>query len=155
MYLSLPFLLVSMATPTSPAAFLRCKCVATSLNQRALNFRKGEKITINRLKTQSISALSDGLKTYLNKKDGFTPEFEEGVSYILQTYTLSYAFDQMHLFVGSGTLKFKTVPLEITEEAENQAKHALCPSSPVMSGEEEDIFTKGGYLSLQEVRSGK
>ncbi|XP_077089886.1 uncharacterized protein LOC143741412 [Siphateles boraxobius] len=55
----------------------------------------------------------------------------------------------MYLFVGPGTLKFKTVPLDITEEAGIQAKHALCPSSALMSGEEEDIFSQGGYLSLQ------
>jgi len=37
--------------------------------------------------------------------------FEEGVSYILQKYTLSNCIGQMYLFVGPGTLKFKTVQL--------------------------------------------
>ncbi|XP_051980580.1 uncharacterized protein LOC127641695 [Xyrauchen texanus] len=55
----------------------------------------------------------------------------------------------MYLFVGPGTLKFKTVPLDVTEEAERAAREALCPPSPIMSGEEVDIFSKGGYLSLQ------
>ncbi|CAM4609355.1 unnamed protein product [Leuciscus chuanchicus] len=66
-----------------------------------------------------------------------------------QKYTLSKTYGQTYLFVGPGTLKFKTVPQDITEEAENAAKHALCPSSPMTSGEEDDIFSKGGYLSLQ------
>ncbi|CAM4570275.1 unnamed protein product [Leuciscus chuanchicus] len=64
-------------------------------------------------------------------------------------FSASISMLQMCLFVGPGTLKFKTVQQDITEEAENQAYHALCPSSPMMSGEEEDIFSKGGYLSLQ------
>ncbi|XP_051993780.1 uncharacterized protein LOC127651800 [Xyrauchen texanus] len=137
-----------MSTP-SPTAFLTCKCVATKLSQRAQSFTKGRKIDIGRFKTQCLSALSDGSKTYLNKKDGFTREFEEGVSYVLQKHTISNAYGQIHLFVGPGTLKFKMVPMEITEEAMMQAKHALCPASPLMSGEEQDIFSQGGYLSLQ------
>jgi len=75
--------------------------------------------------------------------------FEEGVSYILQKYTLSNCIGQMYLFVGPGTLKFKTVQQDISAEAQIEAKHALCPPSSVMSGEEEDIFAKGGYLTLQ------
>lgn len=139
-----------MATPTSPPAFLRCKCVATRLSQRALTYSmQGRKIEISKLKTESISALTDGTTVYLNKTNGFTPEFEEGVSYVLQKYTLSNAFGQMYLFVGTGTLKFKTVPQTVTEEAETSARQALCPTSQLMNGEEEDIFAKGGYLSLQ------
>lgn len=139
-----------MATPTFLPEFLRCKCVATRLRQRALTYSmKGRKIEISKLKTESISALTDGITVYLNKKDGFTPEFEEGVSYVLQKYALSNAFGQIYLFVGAGTLKFKTVPQTVTEEAETSARQALCPTSQVMSGEEEDIFAKEGYLSLQ------
>ncbi|XP_067284066.1 uncharacterized protein [Pseudorasbora parva] len=55
----------------------------------------------------------------------------------------------MYLYVDPGTIKFKTLPQEITELAEEAAKHALCPPSPLLSGEEVDIFSKGGYLSLQ------
>jgi len=68
MYLSLPFLLFSMAT--SPK-FLRCKCVATRVNQKALSYTKGKKSDIARFKTESLSAVSDGFKCYINKKDGF------------------------------------------------------------------------------------
>ncbi|XDV25225.1 hypothetical protein PO909_029178 [Leuciscus waleckii] len=138
-----------MQTPSSLPAFLHCKCIATRTNQRALSYTRGEKIAIAKIKTESVSALSDGVNSLINKKDGFTSEFEEGVSYVLQKYTLSKTYGQTYLFVGPGTLKFKTVPQDITEEAENAAKHALCPSSPMTSGEEDDIFSKGGYLSLQ------
>ncbi|KAL0149721.1 hypothetical protein M9458_055004, partial [Cirrhinus mrigala] len=139
-----------MATPTSPPAFLRCKCVGTRLNSRALTYTmKGKKIDVDKVKTEMVSALSDGAIVYLNKKEGFTPEFEEGVSYILQNYTLSNTYGQMYLFVGPGTLKFKTVPQEISEEAQNAARAALCPPSPSVTGEEADIFSRGGYLSLQ------
>jgi len=65
MYLSLPFLIFSMAT--SPK-FLRCKCVATRVN---LSYTKGKKSDIARFKTESLSAVSDGFKCYINKKDGF------------------------------------------------------------------------------------
>ncbi|RXN13613.1 putative C-mannosyltransferase DPY19L3 isoform X1 [Labeo rohita] len=96
-----------------------------------------------------VSALSDGTTVYLNKKEGFTPEFEEGVSYILQNYTLSNTYGQIYLFIGPGTLKFKTVPQELSEEAQNAARAALCPPSPSVTGVEADIFSRGGYLSLQ------
>jgi len=141
-----------MATPTqtpSPSPFLRCKCIATKINHRTLSYKKGPKIEIARFKTECLSALTDGSQTYLNKKEGFTPEFEEGVSYVLQKYTLSNTYGQIYLFVGPGTLKFKTVPMDIPEEASDQAKLALCPASPMVSGEEEDIYSRGGYLSLK------
>ncbi len=139
-----------MAAPTSPPVFLRCKCVDIRLNRRALTYTmKGKKIEVAKVKTEMISALSDGTTVYLNKKEGLTPEFEEGVSYILQNYTLSNTYGQMYLFVGPGTLKFKTVPQDISGEAQNAAKEALCPSSASVTGEEQDIFSRGGYLSLQ------
>lgn len=98
----------------------------TQLSQQALTYlMKGRKIEISKLKTETISALTDGVTVYLNKKDGFIPEFEEGVSYGLQKYTLLNTFGQMYLFVGSGKLTFKTVPQDVTEET--SAKHALCP----------------------------
>ncbi len=55
----------------------------------------------------------------------------------------------MYLFVGPGKLKFKTMPQDISGEAHNAAKEALCPSSASVTGEEQDIFSRGGYLSLQ------
>lgn len=139
-----------MASPTSPPAFLRCKCVDTRLNRRALTYcTKGKKIEVAKVKTEMVCALTDGTTVYLNKKDGLTPEFEDGVSYILQNYTLSNTYGQMYLFVGPGMMKFKTVAQDISEEAQKAAKEALCPPSPSMSGEEGDIFSRGGYLSLQ------
>ncbi len=112
-----------MAAPTSPPVFLRCKCVGIRLNRRALTYNtKGKKIEVAKVRTEMVSALSDGTTVYLNKKKGLTPEFEEGVSYILQNYTLSNTYGQMYLFVGPGTLKFKTVPQDISGEAHNAAK---------------------------------
>lgn len=98
MYLSLCFLFFRMETPSSLPAFLRCKCVAARLRQRAPTYSmKGRKKEISKLKTESLSALTDGITVYLNKKDGFTPEFEIGVGYVLQKYALSNTFGQMYL----------------------------------------------------------
>ncbi len=58
-----------MAAPTSPPVFLRCKCVDIRLNRRALTYTmKGKKIEVAKVKTEIISALSDGTTVYLNKK---------------------------------------------------------------------------------------
>lgn len=53
------------------------------------------------------------------------------------------------MFANQATIKFKTTPLAITEEAKKAAKEALCPPSPLKTGED-DIFDNGSYLSLQE-----
>ncbi len=86
-------------------------------------------------------------------KKGLTPEFEEGVSYILQNYTLSNTYGQMYLFVGPGTLKFKTVPQDISGEAHNAAKEALCPSSASVTGEENRTYFQGEATSASKGRS--
>lgn len=53
------------------------------------------------------------------------------------------------MFANQATIKFKTTPLAITEEAKKAAKEALCPPSPLKTGEEGDIFNNRSYLSLQ------
>jgi len=51
--------------------------------------------------------------------------------------------------VGPGTLKFKTVPMDIPEEAGDQAKHALCPASAVTK---KRTFTHGVETSASRGR---
>ncbi|CAM4569835.1 unnamed protein product [Leuciscus chuanchicus] len=48
-----------------------------------------------------------------------------------------------------GSTKFRAAPLEISEEQEKAAKEALCPPSLHVTGEEEDIFSRGDFLSLR------
>jgi len=90
MYLPLPFL------QHGDSPFLCCKCIANKINQGVLSFIKGQKIEIARFKTDCLSALTDGLQTFIIKKDGFTPEFEEGVSSVLQKHTLPNTYGQMY-----------------------------------------------------------
>lgn len=67
---------LTMASPTSPSAFLRCKCVDTRLNRRALLYER-EKIEVAKAKTEMVCALTDGTTVYL-KKMGSPPNLRMG-----------------------------------------------------------------------------
>lgn len=42
-----------------------------------------------------------------------------------------------------------TAPFELPKEAEKRAKDLLSPPTVLMTGEEDDLFTRGGYISLK------
>ncbi|RXN38243.1 putative C-mannosyltransferase DPY19L3 isoform X1 [Labeo rohita] len=139
-----------MTTPYSRPAPLRIRCVATCRSQKALTFvTHRNKIHVGTYKVTMSCALTDGETVYLSVINGSDPEFEEGQSYVVKNFTLSHKYGRPCLFVNRATIKFKTTPLAVTEEAIRTAKEALCPLSPYKTGEEEDIFTHRGYLSLQ------
>ncbi len=139
-----------MAHPYSTPQKLTLKCVRTRLLEKACSFvRRGFKIEISTQHTSTICALTDGNRAILHKKNGSYPEFEEGASYILKNCTLSDRHGRLYLLVGRSTLKFRTGPLNISEEAERAAVDAIHPPSYSVTGEEEDLFSRSGYLSLQ------
>ncbi len=139
-----------MAHPYTTPQKLTLKCVRTRLIEKAGSFvRRGFKIAISTQHTSTICALTDGNRAILHKKNGSYPEFEEGASYILKNCTLSDRHGRLYLLVGRSTLKFRTGPLNISEEAERAAVDAIHPPSYSATGEEEDLFSRSGYLSLQ------
>ncbi len=139
-----------MTTPYSRPAPLRIRCVATCRSKKALTFvRENNKIYVGTYKFTTLCALTDGETVYLSVRNGSDPEFEEGQSYVVKNFTLSQKYGRPCLFVNQATIKFKTTPLAITEEAKRAAKEALCPPSPLKTGDEDDIFSNRSYLSLQ------
>ncbi|XP_026053168.1 uncharacterized protein LOC113094469 isoform X2 [Carassius auratus] len=138
-----------MAHPYSTPQKLALKCIQTRLIQKAGSFvRRGFKITIDTQHTSTVCALTDGSRAIYHKKNGSYPEFEEGASYILKNCTLSDRHGRLCLLVGRSTLKFRTAPLKISEEAERAAVELIHPPSYSATGEEEDLFSRSGYLSL-------
>lgn len=139
-----------MAHPYSTPLKLTFKCVQTRTNKKAASFvSKGSTIEISNFNTFTVCALTDGSRAILHKKNGPTPEFEAGDFYILKNCTLSNKHGQDYLLLGRTSMKFRTAPLVVTEEAEKAALDALCPPSPFATGEEEDLFVRSGYLSLR------
>ncbi|CAM4570267.1 unnamed protein product [Leuciscus chuanchicus] len=139
-----------MATPYSQQAPLKVKCVGSRRSQKALNFTSNNNIIdVGQYKVTTLSALTDGQTWYTSIKNGSDPEFEEGGSYIIKNYTLSKQYGRQCIFLNRSSRKFKTSPLAITEEAERAAKEVLCPPSPFVTGEEQEVFSSTGYLSLQ------
>ncbi len=139
-----------MAHPYTTPQKLTLKCVRTGLIEKAGSFvRRGFKIAISTQHTSTVCALTDGSRTILHKKNSSYPEFEEGASYILKNCTLSDRHGRLYLLVGRSTIKFRTGPLNISEEAERSAVDAIHPPSHSATGEEEDLFSRSGYLSLQ------
>ncbi|XP_017208180.3 uncharacterized protein [Danio rerio] len=143
-------ILLRMATPYSRPPPLHITCVKVHSSQKAVTFIKHEnKIIVDTYKVTSLCALTDGDAVYLSIKNGSDPEFEEGHSYIVKNVTISNKYGRRCLFVNKGTIKFRTAPLAISEEAKRAAREALCPPSRPITGEEEDIFSETGYLSLR------
>ncbi len=106
-------------------------------------------INIASFKTTSISALTNGERALIAPVDGNTPQFEPGVAYIIKDYTLSTKFGRECIFLGPRSKKCKTAPFELPKEAEKRAKDLLNPPTVLMTGEEEDLFTRGGYIFLK------
>ncbi len=138
-----------MTTPYSRPAPLCIRCVATCRSKKALTFvRENNKIHVGTYKFTTLCALTDGETVYLSIRNGSDPEFEEGQSYVVKNFTLSQKYGRL-CFFNQAKIKFKTTPLAITEEAKRAAKEALCPPSPLKTGDEDDIFSNRSYLSLQ------
>ncbi|XP_055047526.2 uncharacterized protein [Misgurnus anguillicaudatus] len=138
-----------MSHPYATPGRLTLKCVKTHVYHKASSFSyQNSKIEISSYKTSAACALTDGSRAILHKKNGPDPEFEEGASYILRKSIISKRYGRLYLLLER-KYKFRTAPINIPEEAERAAKDALCPPSALVTGEEEDIFSKNGYLSLQ------
>jgi len=139
-----------MATPYSQQTPLRLKCVGNRRSKKALTFVSYDNvIDVGAYKVTTLSVLTDGQTCYVTIKNGSDPEFEEGGSYVLKNFTLSKRYGRPCIFVNRATRKFKTSPLAITEVAEKAAMDVLCPPSPCVTGEEQQIFTRPGYLTLR------
>ncbi|XP_042588010.1 uncharacterized protein LOC109058131 [Cyprinus carpio] len=139
-----------MATPYTRPSRITCKCIQTRLVNKAETFiYTKSKIEPATYRTTSVCALTDNANTYLHKRSGPDPEFEEGASYILKNVTVSTRDGQAHLLVGPATQKFRTAPLVVTEDAVKAAQDALCPPSTPMSGNEDNVYSTHGYITLQ------
>jgi len=137
-----------MATPYSQQAPLRLKCVGNRRSQKAFTFVSNDNvIDVGAYKVTTQSVLTDG--QYVTIKNGSDPEFEEDGSYVVKNFTLSKKYGRQCIFVNRATRTFKTSQLAISEEAERAAMDVPCPPSPCVTGEEQEIFTLPGYLSLQ------
>ncbi len=138
------------SSPYNRPAPTRLFCVANRTNRRAKTYEVSKnKINIASFKTTSISALTNGERALIAPVDGNTPQFEPGVAYIVKKYTLSTKFGRECIFWGPGSKKCKTAPFELPKEAEKRAKDLLNPPTVLMTGEEEDLFTRGGHISLK------
>ncbi|KAK2915714.1 hypothetical protein Q8A67_000088 [Cirrhinus molitorella] len=138
-----------MASPYSRPSPIRVKCVANRKNTKPLNF-----MFINgeiRSGTQEVtyhSALSTGEKVYITQSSSDRPSFEEGVTYYVKNFTMSARYGQER-FMGPNTPTFKSAPLPLTREAEKMAKDALTPPSVSVTGDELDLFSRGGYITVE------
>ncbi|XP_051986853.1 uncharacterized protein LOC127646911 [Xyrauchen texanus] len=128
---------------------MRCVCVANRTVRRGTSFvQEGAEVKITAFKMTTTSALSTGIKFYLAPKSGEEAGFEENATYVIKNYTLSFKFGHECIFVGPSSSIFKTAPIPLAEEARARAQEALCPPSCWTSGEDSDVFTKGGYVTL-------
>ncbi len=82
---------------------------------------------------------------YITQSSTDRAAFEEGVTYYIKNYNVSSRYGQERLFMGPNTATYKSTPL--TLDAEKMAKDALIP--PSVSVTEQDLFSRGGYLSLK------
>jgi len=140
----------SGSSPYSRPASTRITCVDNRTNHRAKTYEVSSgKIKIATFKTTTISALSDGVKAYLAPVDGDNPVFATGRAYIIKNYTLSQKFGRESIFLNPNSRKFLTASFELPEEAEKSARYLLNPPTVLMSGEELDLFTRGGFISLK------
>ncbi|XP_073729893.1 uncharacterized protein [Misgurnus anguillicaudatus] len=135
-------------SPYSRPASTQIFCVENRTNRRAKTYEVSENIRIASYKTTTISALSTGMRAFIAPVDGDSPVFETGRAYIIKNYTLSQKFGRECIFLNPNSKKFQTAPFELPEAAERSARHLINPPTVLMSGEEEDLFTRGGYISL-------
>ncbi|XP_050957618.1 uncharacterized protein LOC127158581 [Labeo rohita] len=129
---SFMFFLIRMASPYSRPSPIRVKCVLNRRNAKTLNFKlvNGE-IRPGNQEVTYLSALSTG------------------VTYYIKNYTVSSRYGQQRLFMGPNTTTYKTAPLTLTFDAEKMAKDALIPPSVSVTGDEQDLFSRGCYLTLE------
>lgn len=86
---------------------------------------------------------------YITQSSTDRAAFEEGVTYYIKNYNVSSRYGQERLFMGPNTTTYKSAPLTLTLDAEKMAKDALIPPSVSVTGDEQDLFSRGGYLSLK------
>ncbi|XP_039550091.1 uncharacterized protein LOC120494826 [Pimephales promelas] len=140
----------SASSPYSRPAPTRITCVDNRTNRRAKIYEVSNgKIKIASFKTTTISALSDGVRAFIAPVDGDSPLFETRKAYIIKNYTLSQKFGRECIFLNPNSRKFQTASFELPEEAERSARYLLNPPTVLMSGEEHDLFTRGGFISLK------
>ncbi|RXN15291.1 putative C-mannosyltransferase DPY19L3 isoform X1 [Labeo rohita] len=136
--------------PYSRPAPTRITCVDNRTNRRAKSYEVSKnEIKIASYKTTTISALSDGVRAFIAPVDGEIALFETGRAYIIKNYTLSHKFGRECIFLNPNSKKFQTASFELPEEAERSAKYLLNPPTALLSGEEQDLFTRGGFISLK------
>nr|XP_055069999.1 uncharacterized protein LOC129450968 [Misgurnus anguillicaudatus] len=147
-YFLLPSRMSAENSPYSRPASTRIFCVDNRTNRRAKTYEVSENIRIASYKTTTISALSTGMRAFIAPVDGDSPVFKTGRAYIIRNYNLSQKFGRECIFLNPKSKKFQTAPFELPEAAEGSARHLINPPTVLMSGEEEDLFTRGGYISL-------
>lgn len=89
------------------------------------------------------------MRAFIAPVEGESPLFETGRVYIIKNYTLSHKFGRECIFLNPNSKKFQTASFELPEEAERSAKYLLNPPTALMSGEEQDLFSRGGFISLK------
>ncbi|XP_065116079.2 uncharacterized protein [Paramisgurnus dabryanus] len=140
----------AQSTPYRRPPPMTCKCVVTSTSSRAASYEmEGERIKIATIKTKTISVLTDGHSSFLAPTDGVIPLLEEGETYVIKGHSTSIKYGRKCLFIGPNTKKYLAPPLDLTDEAEQKARDTLTFPSTMMTGEEEDLFTRGGYITIK------
>ncbi|ROL55390.1 hypothetical protein DPX16_1019 [Anabarilius grahami] len=138
------------SSPYSRPTPTKLICVDNRTNHRAKTYEVSkDKIEIGSFKTTTISALTNGDRAFIAPVDGDTPLFEKGEAYIIKNHTLSLKFGRECIFLGPGAKKFKTAPFTLPVAAEKRAKDLLSPPTALMTGKEDDLFTRGGFISLK------
>ncbi|KAI2643007.1 Protein translocase subunit SecA [Labeo rohita] len=128
-----------MASPYSRPSPIRVKCVLNRRNAKTLNFKlENGEIRPGNQEVTYLSALSTGGQVYVTQSSSDSAAFEEGVTY-----------GQERLFMGPNKTTYKTAPLTLTFDAEKMAKDALIPPSVSVTGDERDLFSRGGFSTLE------
>lgn len=89
------------------------------------------------------------MRAFIAPVDGEIPLFETGRACIIKNFTLSHKFGRECIFLNPNSKKFQTSSFKLPEEAERSAKYLLNPPTALLSGEEQDLFTRGGFISLK------
>ncbi|XP_048066404.1 uncharacterized protein LOC125280121 [Megalobrama amblycephala] len=142
--------MAAASSPYSRPTPTKLMCVNNRTNHRAKTYEVSKnKTEIGSFKTTTISALTNGDRAFIAAVDGGTPLFEKGEAYIIKNHTLSLKFGRECIFLGPGAKKFKTAPFTVPEAAEKKATDLLSPPTALVTGEEDDLFTRGGFISLK------
>lgn len=134
--------------PYSRPAPVQLVCVGTRTRHRATSYEVADKIKIASYKTTSSSVLTNGERIYMTHENGSIPSFAEGLAYIIKDYDFYVKNGNNCISLGPTTKMFRCAPLDIAEDVQRRARNILNPPSLEMTGDEDDIFIRSSFVSL-------